>query len=118
MIQAMVLVLALAVLGDTLADALGAPVPGATIGLLLLAASFGARGGPDRGSTALFEGVAPHFPLFFIPAASGLVASADLLASAWLSVVTAILASTIAAIAITGLVVQGALRVVQKEETG
>ena len=114
MIQSMVVVLALAVLGDTLADALDAPVPGAAIGLVLLAGLFTVRGGPDRDSAVLFEGVAPHFPLFFIPAASGLVASTDLLASAWLYVATAILASTVAAIAVTGLVVQLALRLLQR----
>lgn len=118
MIHAIVLVLVLAVFGDTLANAVDAPIPGATIGLILLAAGFAARGGPDPGSATLFDGVAPHFPLFFIPAASGLVASTDLLVSAWMHVVTAILVSTLLAIAVTGLVVQNMLGILHRGEPG
>lgn len=118
MTKSIALVLALAILGDTVTNALDAPIPGATIGMALLVGLFALRGGPDANSARLFDGAAPYFPLFFVPAASGLVASSDLLVSAWLHIATAILFSTVAAIAVTGLLVQNALVLVQKVRRG
>jgi putative effector of murein hydrolase LrgA (UPF0299 family) len=70
MIESLALILLLAVVGDGITDALGLPVPGPAIGLLLLTLIFAARKAPDQGSAALFEAISPHFPLFFVPAAA------------------------------------------------
>jgi holin-like protein len=106
MIRSLVTALALAVLGDVISGMLAAPIPGSSIGMLLLASVFVARGGADSGSARLFDLASPHFPLFFIPAAVGVIASRELLAAAWLQVAAAIVVGTLVTIAVTGLLAQ------------
>jgi holin-like protein len=106
MIGSLVIVLALAVLGDAISGLLALPIPGSAIGMMLLASVFVARGGADAGSARLFDLASPHFPLFFIPAAVGVVASRELLAAAWLQVAVAIVVGTLVTIAVTGLLSQ------------
>lgn len=110
MLRSLAIVLALAVAGDSFADAVQAPVPGAAVGMVLLVSFFAARGGLDAGTAQLFDGMSPHLPLFFVPAAVGIIASADLLSQAWLYIATAIAFGTAATIAVTGLVAQVLLR--------
>jgi len=114
MIRTLVLAAALALLGDTCADALNVPVPGAVIGMIIVAILFAMRGGVDAGSARLFDAVAPHFSLFFVPAAVGVVASAELLANSWLYVTAAIVLGTTATIAITGMLGQHLLKLLGK----
>ena len=106
MIKFLTLVLILSVIGDAIAASLDAPVPGSAIGLLLLTSLFVVRNGPDAGAVRLFEAVAPHFPLFFIPAAVGVVASTEVLSQTWLFFVAAIVFSTTVTIAVTGRLAQ------------
>ncbi|MCG6875174.1 MAG: CidA/LrgA family protein [Betaproteobacteria bacterium] len=117
MIKTVVIAVALAILGDAIVEMLDIPVPGAAIGMMLLATIFAARGGVDAGAASLFDAAAPHFPLFFIPAAVGVVASAELLSHAWLYVAVAIVASTAATIAITGMLAQRLLNLLAKAKT-
>lgn len=114
MIKAFAIVLALSVIGDAAAVRLGIPIPGAAIGMTMLAALFIIRGGPDKGFAGLFDAAAPHFPLFFVPAAVGVIASADLLASAWVHIAIAIALSTAATIAITGITTSWLMQTFEK----
>ena len=109
-LKSLALVLVLAALGDQLAGALHAPVPGAAIGMTVLIAWFALRGGPDESSGRLFDGMAPHLPLFFVPAAVGIITGAELLSQAWAYIAAAIALGTAATIAATGLVAQALLR--------
>jgi holin-like protein len=99
-------ILALTVAGDVIVGALDAPIPGAAIGMLLLSIAFASRGGVDAASAKLFDAASPHFTLFFVPAAVGIAASGELLAQAWLYIAVAIVLSTAATIALTGLLTQ------------
>jgi holin-like protein len=65
----------------------------------------------------LFETVAPHFPLFFIPAAVGVVASIELLSQTWLFFVAAIVFSTAVTIAVTGYLAQLLLERLRRSRT-
>jgi holin-like protein len=107
-------VLALTVVGDTVAAWLAIPVPGAAIGMLMLASLFAVRGGADPASSRLFDAAAPHIPLFFIPAAVGVIASADLLARAWLPIAVAIVLGTALTLVTTGALAQLLLRGIAK----
>lgn len=117
MIKFLTLVLTLSLVGDAIAAVLEAPVPGAAIGLALLTGLFVLRKGPDAGSVRLFETVAPHFPLFFIPAAVGIVSSTELLSQTWLFFVAAIVFSTAVTIAVTGHLAQLLLERLRRSRT-
>lgn len=106
MVQSLVLVLAFTIFGDIAAERTGLPVPGAALGMLALAAWLTARGGADVNLASLFDRVSPHFTLFFIPAAVGVVDQTDLLATAWLYVLAAVVLGTSVTIAVTGLLAQ------------
>jgi len=110
MIGSAAVILAVAVIADCLADRIGLPVPGAALGLIFLTAFFVLRGRPDAGVAGLFDTTSPHFPLFFVPAAVGLIASGETLAVAWLQILVAVTLGTAATIAVTGWLAQGLLR--------
>lgn len=102
--------LALTVLGDVVAESLALPVPGAAVGLGILACVFVAQGGADAASGQLFDVISPHLPLLFIPAAAGVVANLDLLSQTWMPVAVAIVVGTAITLIVTGLVAQRLLR--------
>lgn len=78
--------------------------------MLLLAIVFARRRGPGESMARLFDGLAPHLPLFFVPAAVGIVASVKLLSQAWVHIAVAIALGTAVTIATTGWVAQALLR--------
>ena len=106
MLKSLVLILVITVLGDLVVESAGLPVPGAALGMLALAAWLTTRGGTDAELARLFDRVAPHFTLFFIPAAVGVVDHADLLAAVWPHVLVAVVLGTSATIVITGRLAQ------------
>lgn len=118
MIQAAASTLMLLVAGDALVERHDLPVPGAAFGLATLAVVFALRGGSDRGFDDLFDFAAPYFPLFFVPAAVGVVASLDVLSAAWLHVAVAIVLGTAATIAVAGRLTQALLgRIAEEAKT-
>jgi len=117
MIKALALTLILAFVGGTLADLLRLPVPGSAIGMVFLIAYFTKRGEVDSDFGCVFDSACPHFPLFFVPAAVGIVANAELLAQAWLQVVTVVAFGTIATMAVTGWLVQSLIQRQSEVET-
>lgn len=110
MIKALALAVTLVLLGNAVAANMDAPVPGAALGLLLLAGYFCVRGGLDEGTARLFDFAAPHFPLFFVPAAAGVVASGEMLAHSWIHVAAAIGLGTAITMIVTGVLAQALLR--------
>jgi holin-like protein len=110
MILSAAVVLVLFIAGDTLVDNFSLPIPGATLGLVLLTGFFAYRGGPDSGSEDLFDFAVPYFPLFFVPAAVGVIGSIDILVSAWPHVLFAIVFGTAIALVCTGLAFEALLR--------
>lgn len=117
MIKTILRAICLAVLGDTAADLIDLPVPGATIGMTLLLLIFSIHGGVDPDVSRLFDRMSPHFPLFFVPAAVGVVANADLLANAWFHVAVAIAGGTTVTIVFTGLLGQFLLNTAREAGT-
>jgi holin-like protein len=110
MTKSAAVVLILLTLGNAVAERFALPIPGAALGLAVLATAFAIRGGPDNGSEELFDFAAPYFPLFFVPAAVGVVESLNVLAFAWVHVTVAIVFGTTVTILITGLILQTLLR--------
>jgi holin-like protein len=82
--------------------------------MVLLSIVFASHGGADAASARLFDISSPHFTLFFVPAAVGIAASGDLLAQAWLPIAVAVVLGTAATIAVTGMLAQHLLRVLDR----
>jgi holin-like protein len=106
MLSSIAFLVALVILGDAVAGATGWPVPGPAVGLAVLTAAFAWEGRPHPGFGQLFDLAAPLFPLFFVPAAVGVLAHLALLSAAWLHVAVAIVLGTALTLVITGQLAQ------------
>ena len=106
MLPTFAVLVALVIFGDAFATASGWPVPGPAVGLAVLTATFGWEGRAHPGFERLFDLAAPWFPLFFVPAAVGVVAHLALLSAAWLHVAVAIVFGTALVLVITGQLAQ------------
>lgn len=93
-------------LGEGLVFALGLPVPGPVIGMLLL---FGALVASPR-LLAAMEATATellrHLSLLFVPAGVGIMVSAAIVRGHWLAVIVSIIGSTVLTLAVTALVMR------------
>jgi len=96
------LILALQLAGEVLHMALSLPVPGPVIGMGLLFAGLLVRrrmpADLEKTALALHE----HFGLLFVPAGVGVMTYLPLLAAEWRPILSALIGSTVAAIAVTG----------------
>lgn len=92
--------------GEVAARALGLPLPGPVLGLLLLLALLVASGGPDEAMRATSAGLLRHLSLLFVPAGVGVMTQWEALRQDWLAALVAILVSTALGLAVTALVMQ------------
>lgn len=115
--SAFAILVALVILGDVVTDATGWAVPGPAVGLAILTAAFAWEGRPHRGFEEFFDLAAPWFPLFFVPAAVGVLAHLALLSAAWLHVAVAIVMGTTLALVVTGQLVQALLSFAAKRKS-
>lgn len=89
--------------GEVLVRALALPVPGPVVGMVLLFATLILRrGGPDALHTTA-QALLSHLSLLFVPAGVGVMIYFGQIAGDWLSIVTALVASTILTLAVTAL---------------
>lgn len=95
--------LACQLIGETIAKVFALPVPGPVIGMMLLFAGLAIRRGlpADLEKTANF--LLSHLSLLFIPAGTGVIVHAGLIASEWLPISTALVLGTAITVAVTGL---------------
>lgn len=95
----------LQLIGESIVQVSGLPVPGAIIGLILLYAILMVRGEiPDEMSrTSGF--LLQNLGVLFVPAGVGVVAYLPMIATQWWIILLVLLVSVCATIAITGLVV-------------
>ena len=100
--------------GEALALATGAPVPGPVVGLALLLVALRLRDGRDTAADAPLgvaaDGLAKHLSLLFVPAGVGVMLHAARLADEGAALAVALVASTVLALAATGLTFQWLLR--------
>lgn len=113
MIQGLAALLLFQSLGEVIAQLSGAPVPGPVIGLVLLLAALVWRQRRGAGEWAPLaqaaDGLLAHLSIFFIPAAVGVMLYWEPLAREGLAWVVAIVASTVATIAVTAAYLKGRL---------
>ena len=114
MLRALAFLIGLVILSDALVAASGLPVPGPAVGLGMLVAGFAWRGGAHPALERLFDVAAPLFPLFFVPAAVGVVAHRALLGATWPYVVAAIVFGTAVTLVVTGQLTQALLAILAR----
>jgi len=92
--------------GEWIVLALGLPVPGPVVGMvLLLVGLIFKREVPDLIRQPA-EGLLRHLALLFVPAGVGLMVHAELIAAEWLAIMAALLISTVVTILVTALVLK------------
>ena len=121
MIQGLAALLLFQSLGEVIAQLSGAPVPGPVIGLVLLLAALVWRQRRGAGEWAPLaqaaDGLLAHLSIFFIPAAVGVMLYWEPLAREGLAWIVAIVASTVASIAVTAWFLKDRLRAPTDEES-
>lgn len=88
--------------GGWIADAARLPLPGSVVGMLMLAAALRVGWIPERTVKDAAELLIRGMALLFVPAGVGLMAYGGLLARAWMPIVAASAASTVAVLAAVG----------------
>ncbi len=97
-------------IGEVGVRATGLPVPGPVVGMVILFAALVARGGVPAGLDAVAGGLLRHLSLLFVPAGTGVMLHLGLVAREWLPLSVALVVSTVATIAVTGLVMRSLAR--------
>ena len=111
MIPSITALLVCQLIGEVLTRLLQLPVPGPVIGMVLLFAALLLRGAETpAGLGATADALLGNLGLLFVPAGVGVVLHLPLLARDWAPLSLAILAGTLAAIALTGRIAQALLR--------
>lgn len=125
MVAAMVGLLGCELAGELLRQAFHLPVPGAVVGMFLLAGTLVAvnRKRPPEAMAVppalrrAADALIGHMGLLFVPAGVGVIAEADLLRQQWLPILAAVLGSTMLGLAVTGLVMSRVTRLVEKRRS-
>lgn len=92
--------------GEAAVAALGVPVPGPVVGMVLLLVALMIHGAipDDLGRTA--DALLSHLSLLFVPAGVGVMTHATLLGRDWPAVSAALLISTLLTVAVTAWLMQ------------
>jgi holin-like protein len=101
MLGHLTILLVFQLLGETIARALDAPVPGPVIGMALLFAALALRGGPSDGMQKTVRGLLDHLSLLFVPAGVGVTLHLSLVRTEWLAITASLIVSTVVTIAVT-----------------
>lgn len=110
MIRALAILLLCQLVGTVLQEALGLPMPGAVLGLVLLVAIFLYTGGPGAELRETAQGLLRHMGLLYVPAGVGVVGELAVLRHNALALIIAIPVSTVLGLLITGILMQWFMR--------
>lgn len=100
------IIFACQLVGETVVALTGAPLPGPVAGMLLLLALLAIKGGVPDELGSIAGGLLQNLSLLFVPAGTGIIVHLSLLGGDVLPVSVALIVSTLATIAITGLLMQ------------
>jgi holin-like protein len=110
MIRGLAILLVFQLVGETLAYTLSLPVPGPVVGMVLLMVALELRLPQRDGLRAASGGLLANLSLLFVPAGVGIVQHLPRLAAEWLPLAVSLVVSTLATLAVTGLVAARLLR--------
>lgn len=103
MLAYLTLIFACQLAGELAARAFGLPLPGPVLGMALLFLILLARGAAPPDLEKVADGLLRHLSLLFVPAGVGVLLHFRLISQDWAAIGAALLASTVATIAVTGL---------------
>ncbi|MFV9506231.1 MAG: CidA/LrgA family protein [Oscillochloridaceae bacterium umkhey_bin13] len=106
MVNALLALLALQLVGEVLVRAVGLPLPGPVVGMLLLFVGLRLRGGVPTALQQVADGLLGNLSLLFVPAGVGVVVHLGLLRAAWWQLPLTVLVSTVITLVVTALVMQ------------
>jgi holin-like protein len=106
MINTLATLLVFQTIGEGLAYAFSLPVPGPVIGMVLLFVFLLIKKDAAKKLAPVSLELLKHLSLLFIPAGVGIMVHAQRVASEWLPIAVALVASTIVSIAVTAIVVK------------
>jgi holin-like protein len=110
MIRGFALILVFQLAGELLTRLLSLPVPGPVIGMVLLLLALELELPQQEPLRAASAGLLSILSLLFVPAGVGIVQHLPRLSAEWFALTAALLVSTAATIAVTGLVAARLLR--------
>lgn len=110
MLGALTVLLVFQLIGEVIVQLAGLPIPGPVIGLLLLFLALCVRGGLAAPLRDTANGILQHLSLLFVPAGVGVMVHFARVSGEWLPILTAVLASTALAIAVSALVMRALMR--------
>ncbi len=110
MLAALTVLLVYQLVGEVLVQLLHLPVPGPVIGMLLLFVTLLLRGEAPESLRDTANGLLGHLSLLFVPAGVGVMLHFHRLATEWLPIVVALVASTVITIGVTALVMRALQR--------
>lgn len=112
MLASLTLLLVCQLVGETLVALFALPVPGPVLGMVLLflgllVRRWIAKKDVPEALQATSAGLLSHLSLLFVPAGVGVMLHLTLIEDAWLALGTALIASTLIAIAVSALTMLG-----------
>jgi len=110
MLAALTVLLVYQLIGEVLVQLLRLPVPGPVIGMLLLFVTLLLRGDAPASLRDTANGLLGHLSLLFVPAGVGVMLHFHRLATEWLPIIVALVASTVITIGVTALVMRALQR--------
>lgn len=115
MIVGLVVILGCQLAGELIVNALRLPVPGPVLGMAILFAAQVARGGPPEAVSRVADALLQNLSLLFVPAGVGVMALAGLIGADLAPISIALVISTLAALAATGLAMRRLTRAKGRE---
>jgi holin-like protein len=104
--SAIFLLIVLQLIGESIVQVSGLPVPGAVVGLVLLYAILAWRGDVSEELSRTSGFLLQNLGVLFVPAGVGVIAYLPLIAAQWGDILLVLIVSACSTIAITGLVVK------------
>ncbi|HEX9370715.1 MAG TPA: CidA/LrgA family protein [Roseiflexaceae bacterium] len=95
MIGAFAALIGFQLIGEVLVRALGAPIPGPVVGMLLLFGVLVRRGSVTPSLDRAAQGLLSYLSLLFVPAGVGIAAHLDQVRDAWLPILLTLAGSTL-----------------------
>ncbi|PDV96577.1 CidA/LrgA family protein [Candidatus Chloroploca asiatica] len=118
MINALLSLLVFQLLGEVLVRAIGVPIPGPVVGMLLLFGALKLRGRVPDTLHKVSEALLNNLSLLFVPAGVGVMVHLNLLRTGWWQLLVTVIVSTLITLVVTALTMQGLVRVQRRARGG
>ena len=103
MLEALTLILVCQLAGEVTTRALGLPVPGPVLGMLLLLTWLWFKGGVSEGVGRTADTLLGNLSLLFVPAGVGIMVHWDKVREQWLAITAALVFGTLVTLLVTAL---------------